>query len=69
MSENRIDEIKKMSDRELMEHLAYNSARSERHLRRISNNVIFFFWVCFIALLLLAGLALFTVREVPSSYY
>lgn len=38
------------TDRELQEIIAYNAVRHSVHLRRISNNLVFFFWLVVISL-------------------
>jgi len=51
------DDLSDKTDRELMLEIAINSNMSEKHLKRISNNVLFI--VCVIVVSIIAYLALF----------
>jgi hypothetical protein len=46
------DKIRAKTDRELQEDIAYFSNENEKHLRRISGNLSFFFWLTIIGIVL-----------------
>ena len=62
------EQIAIKSERELQEHNTYLNSESEKHLRRISDNVTYFFWISIIGGLLWIILTFMSLSQASHAY-